>query len=105
MSKPFVVLIPHHLGQEEAINRLKGGFDSLQQKFGQLISLQDQAWSGNRMHLHVSALGQALDGSIEVFDNQVRVEVVLPWLLGMIAERLQPLIRKEATLLLEKKPD
>jgi hypothetical protein len=33
----------------------------------------------------------------------VRLEVVLPWLLAKIAEKVQPLIRKEGTLMLEKK--
>jgi hypothetical protein len=33
----------------------------------------------------------------------VRLEVVLPWLLAKVAETIQPLIRKEGTLMLEKK--
>jgi hypothetical protein len=33
----------------------------------------------------------------------VRLEVMLPWLLAKVAETIQPLIRKEGTLLLEKK--
>jgi hypothetical protein len=38
-----------------------------------------------------------------VLDDHVRLEVVLPWLLAKVAETIQPLIRKEGTLLLEKK--
>jgi len=51
----------------------------------------------------VRALGQSADGKIDVFDDHVRLEVTLPWLLGKIAEKIIPTIRKEGTLLLEKK--
>ena len=42
-------------------------------------------------------------GLIDFADDHVRLEVTLPWLLAMIAEKLTPMIRKEATLMLEKK--
>jgi hypothetical protein len=44
-----------------------------------------------------------VSGGIDVADDHVRLEVVLPWLLAMIAEKIQPLIRKEGTLMLDKK--
>jgi hypothetical protein len=103
MPKPLIVSIPHHLGQEEALRRLRYGFASAQAKFGQFFSVHEQTWTGNRLQFNLSALGQSVSGSIDVFDDQVRLELVLPWLLATIAERLQPLIRKEATVLLEKK--
>jgi hypothetical protein len=49
------------------------------------------------------ALGQAAAASIEVLEDALRVEVALPWLLAKAANRLLPILRKEATLLLEKK--
>lgn len=50
-----------------------------------------------------STLGQPSSGSIEVLENRLQIEVTLPWLLAKFAERIGPTIRKEATLLLEKK--
>jgi hypothetical protein len=38
-----------------------------------------------------------------VLDDCVRLEVTLPWLLAKFTERVVPTIRKEATLMLEKK--
>jgi hypothetical protein len=58
---------------------------------------------GDHLQFQVSALGQAASGSIDVAEDYVRLEVFLPWLLAKLAESLQPLIRKEGTLLLEKK--
>jgi hypothetical protein len=57
----------------------------------------------DRLQFRLTALGQAVHGSIDVAEDYVRLEVFLPWLLAMLAETLQPLIRKEGTLLLEKK--
>jgi Putative polyhydroxyalkanoic acid system protein (PHA_gran_rgn) len=103
MSKPLVVSIPHHLGKDEALRRLKSGLAEVGTSFGHLFSVKEQLWTGNHLQFQVSALGQEVSGSIDVADDCVRLEVLLPWLLAMLAESLQPLIRKEGTLLLEKK--
>ena len=103
MPQPLVISIPHRLGQEEAVRRLRSGFESARGKFGQFFSIQEQTWSGNHLQFSLTGFGQSLSGTIDVLDDQVRLEVVLPWLLAMIADKIQPLIRKEATLLLEKK--
>ncbi len=42
-------------------------------------------------------------GTIDVADDHVNLQVYLPWLLAKLAEAIQPLVRKEGTLLLEKK--
>jgi len=103
MSKPLVVTIPHRLGQDEATRRLKTGLGSAQAKFGHLFSVQEETWTGNRLQFRLRALAQSVSGTIDVLDDHVRLEVVLPWLLAKIAASLQPLISKEGTLLLEKK--
>jgi hypothetical protein len=103
MSKPLVISIPHRLGKVEAVRRLKSGLSSTVANFGQFFSIQEETWTGDHLQFRLSAIGQAVSGSIDVAEEYVRLEVFLPWLLAMLAERLQPLIRKEGTLLLEKK--
>lgn len=103
MSEPLVVFIPHRLGKAEAARRLKSGLGGLWTKFGHLFTVQEETWTGEHLQFRVSALGQPASGSIDVADDHVKLEVVLPWLLAKVAETLQPLIRKEAALLLEKK--
>jgi Putative polyhydroxyalkanoic acid system protein (PHA_gran_rgn) len=103
MSKPLIVSIPHRLGQAEALRRIKSGIADAQNKFGQFFRLEEETWADNRLQFRLSALAQTVSGTIDVFDDHVRLEVVLPWLLAKIAETIQPLIRKEGTLLLEKK--
>jgi hypothetical protein len=103
MPKPLVVSIPHRLGKEEAVRRLKSGLGNAQTHYSHLFSVQQEIWTGDRLQFHITALGQAASGSIDVRDDDVLLEVTLPWLLHKIAEKLAPAIRKEGVLLLEKK--
>ena len=103
MAKPLVVSIPHNLGQAEAQRRLQGGMTSLKSQFGDKVASIDESWSANRMDFRVGAMGQNVDGHLEVMQDYVRVEVQLPWILAMIAEKAKTFIQKQGTLLLEKK--
>jgi hypothetical protein len=103
MSKPLVVSIPHRLGKDEAIRRLKSGLGNAQAKFGHLFKVEEENWTGDRLQFRVSALGQTASGTIDVADDHVNLEVFLPWLLAKVAQAIQLLVRKEGTLLLEKK--
>jgi hypothetical protein len=103
MAAPLVISIPHRLGKQEALRRLRDGLGNAGASFSHLFSIQEQTWTGDHLQFRVSALGQSANGTIDVADDSVRLEVFLPWLLAKLAETLQPLIRKEGTLLLEKK--
>jgi hypothetical protein len=103
MSKPLVVSIPHNLGKAEAHRRLQTGFTRLKSQFGDKIASLDETWEQDRMTFHAGAMGQTIDGHLDVMDDQVRVEVRLPWLLAMVAEKARHFIQKQGTLMLEKK--
>ena len=103
MSEPLVVSIPHRLGKDEALRRMQTGLAQVGTSFGHLFSVKEQTWTGDRLHFQVSALGQSASGSIDVAEDYVRLEVALPWLLATLVRSIQPLIKKEGTLLLEKK--
>ena len=103
MSQPLRVTIPHRLGKDEALRRIKSGFSSARLNYGHVLQVNDETWSGDRLTFQVSALGQYASGTIDVRESDVQLEVTLPWLLAKIAERFTPLIRKEGVLMLEKK--
>jgi len=103
MSEPVTVSVPHKLGREEAVRRLKSGLARANGQFGALISIDRQDWSGDTLRFQMRTLGQSAAGTITVFDDSMRIEVVLPWLLAKAAEKILPTMRKQATLLLEKK--
>jgi hypothetical protein len=103
MSKPLVVSIPPNLGKVEAQRRLQGGMSGLKSQFGDKIASIDESWTGDRMDFRVAAMGQNVSGNVQVMDEQVRVELQLPWILAMIAEKAKSFIQKQGTLMLEKK--
>jgi len=103
MSKPLVVSIPHRLGRDEAVRRLKSGLGSVRANYSHLFAVQEEVWTGDHLQFRISALGQAASGGIDVMDDHVNLVVHLPWLLATIAAAIQPMVRKEGTLLLEKK--
>jgi hypothetical protein len=103
LSKPLIVSIPHRLGREEAARRIKSGLTAARTHYSAFLTINEETWSGDRLAFNLSALGQRAVGFIDVADDHVRLEVQLPWLLAVIAEKLTPAIRKEGTLMLEKR--
>ena len=103
MSKPLVVSIPHNLGKAEATRRLQGGLSHLKSQFVDKFASVEESWNEDRMAFRVGMLGQSIDGHLDVMDDQVRVEVQLPWVLAVVAEKARSFIQKQGTLMLEKK--
>ncbi|MFL6838918.1 MAG: polyhydroxyalkanoic acid system family protein [Bradyrhizobium sp.] len=102
MTAPLVVSIPHSLGREEALRRLKTGLTRAATSVP-ILKVDEERWEDDRMIFRVHALGQAAAGHVDVADDHVRVEVVLPWLLQRFAEFAQTAIRNRGSLLLTKK--
>jgi hypothetical protein len=62
-----------------------------------------RSWEGDRLAYSLTAMGQSISGTIEVMEQVVKLEVLLPNILGMIAGKLKGRLQKEGQLLLEKK--
>ena len=103
MSDTVTVVIGHRLGKAEAIRRIKEGFAHGKGPLGPMITMEQPSWDGDTLHFLMRALGQSATAEVEVLEDALRIEVSLPWLLAKAAKRLLPILRKEATLLLEKK--
>ena len=103
MSDRVTVMVSHPYGKVEAVRRLKEGLARAKGPLGEMIAIQQEAWEGDMLRFHMRALGQTAAGTIEVMEDALRIEVSLPWLLAKAAKRLLPILRKQATLLLEKK--
>lgn len=102
MAEPLVITISHKLGKEEAVRRIKPALGKASQSFP-VLKVEEEVWSGERMDFRVRALGQMAVGNIQVADENVRLEVTLPWLLHKFAEVVQKTIGSRARILLEKK--
>ena len=67
-----------------------------------VMQVEEERWSGDTMNFRIRALGQIATGQVDVADDHVKVQVVLPWLLQRFAEVAQATIRKRGQLLLTK---
>jgi len=103
VSDCVTVVVGNRLGKVEAVRRITEGFARTRGQLGQLIAIEEETWEGDTLRFHLRALGQTATGTIEVLEDALRIELSLPWLLAKVAKRLLPILRKEATLLLEKK--
>ncbi len=103
MNDTVTVVIGHRLGKAEAVRRLKEGLARTNSHLGAMVAMEHETWQGDTLRFRMRALGQTAAASIEVLEDALRIEVSLPWLLMNAAKRLLPILRKEATLLLEKK--
>ena len=103
MNETVTVIVAHRLGKEDAVRRLKEGLANANGRLGSMIAIDDESWQGDTLRFRTRALGQSAAASIEVLEDALRVDVSLPWLLAKAAKRLAPVLREQATLLLEKK--
>jgi len=103
MSDTVAVTIAHGLGKVEAIRRLKEGFARANGHLGAMIAVEQEIWEGDTWRFRMRAFSQTAAATIEVLEDALHIEVSLPWLLAKVAKRLLPILRKEATRLLEEK--
>jgi hypothetical protein len=85
------------------LRRIKAGVERGRTEFSRLMSVQEEAWNGDRLTFRVSAMGQQAAGIIDVYEGSVRLEVTLPWLLSKFAHAVQRVVGQKGQLLLEKK--
>jgi len=103
MSRAITLTIPHELGRSEARRRVDEGIANFSQHMGAAAGALSKDWQGDRLSFAFAALGQRLTGTIDVEDNAIRLEVLLPNLLAMMADKMKGRLRKESQILLEKK--
>jgi hypothetical protein len=100
MTQPIQVDLPHSLGKEEARRRIAGNVHRLSEHIPGGAQV-DSGWSGDQLNMNVQAMGQAVTALIDVEESKVRLQVVLPGMLGMFAGPIQAMLQKNGKLLLE----
>jgi hypothetical protein len=103
MPPPLIVSIPHRLGRNEATRRLKSGLETARTKLGQIFAIEEETWTDNRLQFRIRALGQAANGTVDVAEDHAQLEVMLPWPLAQIADKIQRAIQSQGKAMLEKK--
>ncbi|MGQ0531990.1 MAG: polyhydroxyalkanoic acid system family protein [Caulobacteraceae bacterium] len=104
MSTPITLIIPHKLGRAEARSRVEASLGRFKDQMSQVgMGKIQHAWTEDRLGFHAQAFGQTITGRIDVRDSDLKIEVDLPAFLAAFADRIAGKLKKEGTLLLEKK--
>jgi putative polyhydroxyalkanoate system protein len=103
MAETINVEIPHRLTRAEAKSRLEGGLQKVHEQIAGRAVTVEQQWSGDHLDFTAAMMGQKITGRLDVEDEVVRLELDLPWLLASIANKVKGQLKKQGTLLLEKK--
>ena len=102
MPQPIIVTIPHRLGKDEAKRRVQAGFNNVRSHVNNgFVTLKD-AWAGDHLDFQANLLGKSTTGSVDVADDHVRLEVQLPWVLAMVANKAKALVKRQGQLMLDK---
>jgi hypothetical protein len=95
------VTLPHSLGRDEALRRVKAGLDRVRKQYPAQLVVAAENWNGERLTYRVAVLGQTTTGSIDIGEREVRVVAELSWLIAYQAPAAEALIRKEGAAMLE----
>ena len=97
------ITIPHQLGREEAKRRIMEQAAQLQSQHGSMLQRVEQRWDGDTLHFLVGAVGQSLSGTLRVAEQNVHLEVALPWMLALLAGTVKAQLEREGRKLLGQK--
>ena len=103
MATPIKISIPHQLGRAEARSRIQSGFANMAQQLPGGGSALSQRWDGDRLTFSLGALGATVAGFLDILDTEVRMEIELPGVLGMLAGRFKERMQSAGQLLLTKR--
>jgi hypothetical protein len=102
MRKPLVATVSHTLGREAAKQRIAGSFDRIRAQLAPFASVIAESWTDDRLDFRLTALGQAISGHLDVFDDYVRVEIMLPGMLGFLGNSISSRVQDFGVKLLDR---
>jgi hypothetical protein len=100
MSAPVQVDLPHKLGAAEAKRRIDGGIGRLRDFIPGGAEVRS-AWTGDRLGLQVTAMGQEVNAQLDVRDTLVHVELLLPPALAFFGQAIEAALKRKGADLLE----
>ena len=103
MARPVTIMLNHDLGKEEARRRVVEATGKVHDAAAKASFKISEEWDGDRLAFTAKGLGQNITGDLDVFEQHVRIVVMLPGLLAGLAETIVGRVEKEGQILLEKK--
>jgi hypothetical protein len=95
------VVIPHNLGKATARERLRTNSHNMGSAIPGGMGQVETSWpSEDTMNMTVRAMGQELNGNVEIEDNQVVFNMILPPALSFVEPIVQGAIQQTGQQLL-----
>ncbi len=96
------VAIPHELSREEVRKRLKASSHEIADAVpGGMADIATSWPSEDQMALGIMAMGQKMDGTIDIKDGEVVFTIALPVALGFLEPMISGAIRQQGQRMLE----
>jgi putative polyhydroxyalkanoate system protein len=99
---PLTIVIPHQLSKAEARQRIEAHFTELLGQYSSSLDHIEHHWTGDTLDFQAGVMGMTISGKLQIEDQDVRIEIVLPWVLATMSRTLSQTIEQEGRKLLEK---
>jgi len=95
-TMPSVQLtIPHQLGQEEALTRLKGFLGKVKHRYQTQVSDLQETWTDNTVQFGFKTYGFTVSGQMAVEPADVRFDAKIPLAAMMFKGKIEQTLRDE----------
>lgn len=94
------VVIPHSLGKDEALGRLKHLLEDMKERHGSQINDLQEHWTHDGGTFSFKAMGFKISGKMEVSSTDVKIDGEFPWAAKPFQGQIEGAIRDRATKLL-----
>ncbi|MCE5302809.1 MAG: polyhydroxyalkanoic acid system family protein [Planctomycetaceae bacterium] len=92
--------IPHSLGQEEALRRLKVKFAAALSQYGDRVSDYREQWEDHTFSFGFKTLGMSVSGTVAVEPEYIRLAASLPLAAMLVKGAIEEQLRREMDRLL-----
>jgi hypothetical protein len=89
----FSTEVNHSLGQDVALEKLKGFLDQVRQRYPKQISEIEGSWSDNVLNYEFTTFGIKVDGTLTVEEEVVKMEGNLPFAAMMFKSKISDSIK------------
>lgn len=97
------VSLPHSLGKDEVRRRMHEHGHEIADHFPAGMASVETSWpDDDRMELMVNAMGQRIEGGIDITEDHVVIDMDLPAMLSFVRPAIESAVRKHGNRLLEK---
>jgi hypothetical protein len=93
MMPGFETEVPHELGQDAALVKLKGFLDQVKERFAKEISDVEGTWSDNVLSYELTTYGIKIDGTLTVEEDLVKMQGNLPFAAMIFKGKISDSIR------------